>query len=1149
MFPPSRSDPLNQTLSGVPSVRPGGNLLTLLLAHQRRYWQAGQRPLAERYGEQLPELRDNDELFLDLIWSEFLLREELGEAPSLAEYQQRFPHFATALACQFDLHRALAASLPLLANTPASASPPTRVAAADALLAPTCVPAAGPDGQDRVGQEGVHVPGYEILKELGRGGMGIVYQARHLRLNRVVALKMILAGATAGQDDLVRFLTEAEAVATLQHPHIVQLYEFGQHRGLPYFTLEFVAGGNLAARLQGKPLPSREAARLVEQLARGMHCAHAWGIVHRDLKPHNVLLTEDGSPKITDFGLAKRVAVGSGLTLSGVVMGTPSYMAPEQARGSSKQVGPAADVYALGAILYECLTGRPPFLGQTPVETLMKVLHEEPVAVRTRQPGVSRDLETICQRCLHKDPQRRYASALELAEDLRRFQAGEPILAKAVGLVERLLKWARRQPAAATLLLLGVLLLPILLAAGFFYRQQLREARSAARATSLVRALDTAETSAVPRLLGELAEYQHWAEPRLRELLETAPAGSRTQLHARLALLPRDLGQAEPLVDALPQAEPEELLVVRDALRGHADKVSRLWPVLLEDKEGSRRLRAACALAAFAPDDPRWKQAAPAVVSRLLAENQLLVGRWAAALRPVRGVLAPDLAAASRDARRPEAQRQLATSLAADFAADRADLLAELLLDADAQQFLTLFPLLQRRREEALPRLRAALGPNPKDAATDVLASRRVNAAVALLRLQEPEPAWRLLRHGPDPTARSFLVQRLALLQADAGTLAAHLGSESDPSVQRALILSLGDFNETQLPSSVREPLTRTLLYRYRTDPDPGIHSAIDWLLGRDKEGDQPRPLNWGQAEQLRQIDDNLRGQPPLPVPGPRGWFVTSAGQTMALFRGPVVFDVGSPPSEPYRADDETLHRRRISRHFALATKTVTVRQFEEFLKAHPEIRHTYREKYSPDREGPMVAVTWFEAAQYCRWLSEQDRAISADQYCYPSVADIEKSKDGITPLRLPNKYLSRKGYRLPTEAEWEYACRAEASTSRYYGNTSALLDRYAWHLQNSGDHAWPVGQKRPNDFGMFDMHGNAWQWCQGPFFFYPTESPAEPVEDQEILSDSKELSSGVVRGGSFGPHPAAVRCAYRVLVRPTFRLYSVGFRVARTCD
>jgi WD40 repeat protein/tRNA A-37 threonylcarbamoyl transferase component Bud32 len=303
----------------------------------------------------------------------------------------------------------------------------------------------------------VQVPGYEILNVLGRGGMGVVYRARQLKLNRTVALKMILAGGHASADDQFRFLREAEAVAQLQHPNIVQVFESGQHQGLPYFTLEFVPGGSLADRVREHPLPPAEAAQVVERLAPGMAYAHERGIVHRDLKPENVLLGEDGTPKLADFGLVKRLptepglSVPGGLTQSGAIMGTPSYMAPEQAGGQSREVGPATDIYALGAVLYRLLTGRPPFQAATPLDTILQVLHNEPVPPGQLQPKVPRDLETICLKCLQKEPKKRYGSAAALAEDLRRFREGEPILARPVGMLERALKWGRRRPAQAAL--------------------------------------------------------------------------------------------------------------------------------------------------------------------------------------------------------------------------------------------------------------------------------------------------------------------------------------------------------------------------------------------------------------------------------------------------------------------------------------------------------------------------------------------------------------------------------------------------------------------------------------------------------------------------------------------------------------------------
>jgi serine/threonine protein kinase len=301
------------------------------------------------------------------------------------------------------------------------------------------------------------IPGYAVLGELGRGGMGVVYKAKQLKLNRVVALKMILAGVHADAAHLTRFRTEAEAVARLQHPNFVQVFEVGEHGGVPFLSLEYCPGGSLARKLDSTPLPPREAAGLVEQLARAMQAAHDQQVIHRDLKPANVLLAADGTPKITDFGLAKKLDDASGGTLTGAVMGTPSYMAPEQASGNSWKIGPAVDIYALGAILYECVTGRPPFRAASVIDTLQMVVSSEPVPPRQLNGRTPRDLETICLKCLQKEAARRYDTAKELADDLERWLRGEPVLARPSTSIERLFKFIRRRPAVAALVALLVL--------------------------------------------------------------------------------------------------------------------------------------------------------------------------------------------------------------------------------------------------------------------------------------------------------------------------------------------------------------------------------------------------------------------------------------------------------------------------------------------------------------------------------------------------------------------------------------------------------------------------------------------------------------------------------------------------------------------
>jgi serine/threonine-protein kinase len=288
------------------------------------------------------------------------------------------------------------------------------------------------------------VAAYEVLEKLGQGGMGVVYKARHRQLKRLVALKMVLARAHATAGEVARFRREAEAVARLQHPHIVQIYEVGEQEGCPYLALEYVDGGNLSEKLYGNPLPVQLAAQLVETVARAVHAAHDRGIVHRDLKPSNVLLTADGTPKIADFGLAKYLESGSespaaaGATQTGSILGSPSYMAPEQAAGKIREIGPATDVYALGAILYELLTGRPPFRGPTLLETLEQVRSEEVVAPHLFRPALPPDLETVCLKCLRKEPAQRYASAQDLADDLGRFLKGDLVHARSFGLVDRL---------------------------------------------------------------------------------------------------------------------------------------------------------------------------------------------------------------------------------------------------------------------------------------------------------------------------------------------------------------------------------------------------------------------------------------------------------------------------------------------------------------------------------------------------------------------------------------------------------------------------------------------------------------------------------------------------------------------------------------
>jgi formylglycine-generating enzyme required for sulfatase activity len=449
----------------------------------------------------------------------------------------------------------------------------------------------------------------------------------------------------------------------------------------------------------------------------------------------------------------------------------------------------------------------------------------------------------------------------------------------------------------------------------------------------------------------------------------------------------------------------------------------------------------------------------------------------------------------------------------------------------------------------------------------DQLAKQKAEDAARLLRLGKASSVWWLFIHTPDPSTRSYLIHELARANVNPSLIIRRLDNEKDVSARRALILSLGEFTDEQLSITKRKPLVTKLLKWYQSDPDPGIHASIDWLLRYGLQGERARKLDWQQSLALARIDEQLTGT----APQKRNWYVSKAGHTMVIVRGPAGwFRMGSPAPEIGRipasdSPDEPLQQVRIVRSFAIASKEVTVAQFRRFLEAKPDVksRHAYAgnpnrmsevmQQFSPDDAGPQIAVTWYEAAMYCNWLSQQD-GLPESEWVYPK--SFEEFKNG---MQLPKDYLHRIGYRLPTEAEWEYAARAGSLTARFYGNSDSLLKEYAWYSANPPKHkndapdprdprrTWPVGQLKPNDLGLFDVYGNVWEWTQDRVEQYHASEVRDDVEDKVLsVSDSEARAR---RGGGFPYEAAMMRSAARgtKTAFPMLRRDNVGFRVART--
>ena len=617
----------------------------------------------------------------------------------------------------------------------------------------------------------------------------------------------------------------------------------------------------------------------------------------------------------------------------------------------------------------------------------------------------------------------------------------------------------------------------------------------------------------------------------------------RKQLHTSLALLPVDKGQIPYLYSRLLEAKPNEADVLVKSLGSYKEElVEQLWNVLLKPEKAKEMqvLRAASALAAYdgGVDRENWEKISPLIVNQLVKENPAFIGVWTEALRPVKKFLVSPLTDTFNN-RAPDkaVENSLATNLLVDYAADQPEILTSLILDADEKQFSLLFPAIKEQSVACLLLLNAEINKLVPQNANYVLKEmddkRKANALVALAKLNQLERIWPLLKHTSTPQMRSYLIDKIASNDLDYKVILNQLKIEKEVSIRRALIQTLGSFGPGQISFVERKAIIPEVKEIYLNETDPGIHASAEWLLKTwneqpfinktNESWQQDKELTLNRQKEIKNFLDKEKVKSLMP------WYVNRGGQTMVVIPSPVEFLMGSPEVEVGRSNKENQHKRRINRSFEISNKAVTLAQYQQF-----DSKYTLDAIYVRNGDLPVVAINYYMAAKYCNWLSEKE-GIPEDQWCF------EINKQGETIVK--KDYLIFKGYRLPTEAEMEYATRAESISSYYFGDTLELLPKYAWFRENSKDQPWPVGSLKPNDFGLFDTHGNSFTWCMEEYGIYPVGTREDNLEGTKVL----DTNSRVLRGGSFNDGGSKARSSYRNGDSPANRDSNNGFRLART--
>lgn len=1039
---------------------------------------------------------------------------------------------------------------------------------------------------------------YQLHGEIARGGMGAIIKGRDIDLGRDLAIKVLLDSQKDNPEVVRRFVEEAQIGGQLQHPGIVPVYELGQfadHR--PFFSMKLVKGKTLAKLLAERQEPDAERGRFIgifEDICQTLAYAHSRGVIHRDLKPANIMVGAFGEVQVMDWGLAKvltdggvadenkarnrqkhlsaiktlrnRVTNGSPGTEAAVgtetqmgsIMGTPAYMSPEQALGDIDHLDERADVFGLGAILCEILTGKPPYIGEDGTAIFHRASQGqlEETIERLSAANADPNLIALTKSCLEFDPDARPRDAGELAkqvtEHLESVEAKLHETEKQRAVAAARAEEERKRRHIQLALIASILLMFGVAGTGWKYLERLssqkqqqliaekQEQQNDAEATRLVEGLLQADTLQVGNIIENVAKYRKWAEDELKTAYLHSPDGSNSKLHAALAILPTDVSVLPFLQKRLLTVTAVQFESVRDLMQPHSlQLISEYWAVARDTAEAkSRRFRAACVLASYDSTNEHWQNVdfVDFVAEELVGVLPSELLPWRNALRPVKQYLDEPLTRIFGDDNRDTLARGFVTDTLAEYRKDDVGSLFDLLAESDDKQFAVLYDRLVVHKEQAVYQANLEIArvaaPESSEVDKESLAVRKANAANMLLRMNAADQVWSLLKAGSDVRARNYIIHWWPSRGGGSNAILNRFEQESDASIRRSLLFTLGEFEESAFPDSIREAFARELMTLYRTEPDAGLRAASEWLLRR-----------WGKTEAIDEINRGLRDEGNRSIANP-GWYVNSQGQNFVVIDAGT-FRMGASDFERERFAEEVLHERCINRRFAICSTEVTRSQWRQFCESQPDAvwkaDQPQMQPHMRTADSPMLGMTWFEAARYCNWLSEQE-GIQADQWCY----ETNENQQYGPGMKVRTNFWKLQGYRLPTEAEWEFACRAHTATIRYYGSSETLLPKFSWFLGNSDGHSSSVATLKPNDFGLFDMHGNAYEWCQDRYRNDPSNG-ADVVVDAPIAGSVNDDESRVIRGGAYDARASGLRSASRAPYRASSRSSTAGFRPVKT--